>query len=259
MSPAAFPVIDLAGADDPARRPQLARALFDGIARSACVWVERLEQNFTPSQGGVDRQGNRWPAEPAALRPAWELYARHLGAVSSQLIGLLADALELPPALLAPWTEGRSCNLVANHYPAVPPGADRDRPRLQAHADHSGITVLLVDDAPGGLESRALDGTWREVGHRPGALLVQAGKLLQTWTNGLLPPNGHRVRLPAPGARGRPDRLSIAWFHYPDPEVVVEPAPSCLGEDGPRYGPLPAGGYAASRQAAYGRGEATPV
>ena len=69
----------------------------------------------------------------------------------------------------------------------------------------------------------------------------------------------HHVRPPAPGAHGRPDRLSMAWFHYPDPEVVVEPAPSCIGTDGARFAPVPAGSYAASRQAAYRHGEATTV
>jgi isopenicillin N synthase-like dioxygenase len=321
VMPAALPVIDLSGADDPARRARSARALFDGIAGSACVWIEghgvpddlmadvvdvsrrffaqprptkaevewdgqglwrgwqpaiegagryggearrtdlfeRLEQNFTPSTGGVDRQGNRWPSEPAALRPIWERYARHLGDVSCGIVRLLAEVLELPADLLEPWTEGRSCNLVANHYPAVPAEATEGRLRLQAHADHSGITVLMVDDAPGGLESRDAQGRWHEVHQRPGALLVQAGTLLQRWTNGLLPPNVHRVRPPAPGALGRPDRLSMAWFHYPDPEVVVEPAPSCVGTDGARFAPVPAGSYAASRQAAYRRGEATTV
>jgi isopenicillin N synthase-like dioxygenase len=322
--PPAVPVIDLAGAGDPARRPDVARALVEGIAGAACVWIEghgvpgdalvgvadtsrrffalprrakaevewdgqglwrgwqpaieggerygggarqtdlleRLEENFTPlSPGGVDQQGNRWPASPAGIRPAWERYAGHAGELSSELIRLLAEALDLPSADLEPWTTGRSCNLVANYYPAVPreSSSESGRPRLQAHADHSGVTILLVDDAPGGLESRSLDGTWREVGYRPGALLVQVGKLLQHWTNGLLPPNVHRVRLPAPGTRGRPDRLSIAWFHYPDRQVVVEPAPSCVGTAGPRFDRLPAGSYAAGRQAAYGRGEATKV
>jgi isopenicillin N synthase-like dioxygenase len=322
--PTELPVVNLAraaGAGDPALRRGLAQALFEGIAGSACVWVEghgvpddvaadvvevsrrffarprrakaevewdghglwrgwqpaieggdryggrargtdlleRLEQNFTPSQGGVDPQGNRWPSEPADLRPAWERYARHLGELSCGIVGLLADALDLPAPLLEPWTAGRTCNLVANYYPAVPPESAGGRQRLQAHADHSGITILMVDDAPGGLESRSADGEWAEVGHRPGALLVQAGTLLQRWSNGLLPPNVHRVRLPAPGAHGRPDRLSLAWFHYPDPELVVEPAPSCVGTGGARYAGLLSGTYAAARQAAYGRGEATTV
>jgi isopenicillin N synthase-like dioxygenase len=322
MPPDAIPVIDLAGADDPAARPTVARALVEGIAGSACVWVEghgvpddllagvasvsrrffalprpdkarvewdgiglwrgwqpaiegadryggatrqtdmleRLEQNFTPALGGVDAQGNRWPAEPPELRPTWERYAAQVGEVSSGLVRLLAEALDLPAADLGPWTAGRSCNLVANHYPPVPPDAPAGgRPRLQAHADHSGLTILLLDDAAGGLESRSLDGTWREVGYRPGALLVQVGTLLQHWTNGLLPPNVHRVCLPEPGTGGRPERMSIAWFHYPDRAVVVEPAPSCVGADGPRFGSLAAGSYTASRQAAYGRGEATKV
>lgn len=321
-----LPVVDLDGATDSDRdsdrdrRLAIGRALFEGIAESACVWIvghgvaddtvadmvdvsraffrlpradkatvewdgnglwrgwqpaiegadrygggvrrtdlfERLEQNFTPSNGGVDSQGNLWPEQPATLRSIWERYAAAVGALSSRLIELLADILELPDDLRAPWTDGRSCNLVANYYPAVAPDAVEGRQRLHSHADHSGVTVLLVDEV-GGLESRTSDGEWLEVGHRPGAFLVQAGTLLQRWTNGLLPPNVHRVRAPAAGVDGRPDRLSIAWFHYPDRAVVVEPAPSCVGAEGPRFGPLDAGGYAASRQAAYGRGESTLV
>ena len=50
------------------------------------------------------------------------------------------------------WQDGQYSNLVANHYPAQTVAPKPGQVRVNPHTDHGGITILQVDDAPGGLE-----------------------------------------------------------------------------------------------------------
>lgn len=103
---------------------------------------------------------------------------------------------------------------------------------MNAHTDHGGITVLQVDDAPGGLEVAYDRVGWQPATVPVGAPVVQAGDLLERLTAGRLRATPHRVVNPPleVGEGGR--RLSIVYFHQPDLDSTVAPA-----TDGPR--PLP--------------------
>ena len=67
-----------------------------------------------------------------------------------------------------------------------------------------------------------------------GNLLMNVGDLLAIWTNDAWPSTLHRVVPMALGAAER--RRSVAWFHYPDPDVVVTPLPAFVGDGASRYG-----------------------
>ena len=62
-------------------------------------------------------------------------------------------------------------------------------------------------------------------------------------TNDVYRSTPHRVVGPAEG-----DRISIPFFVNPDPETVVDTAPSCITADRPkRYQPVTAGAFLARR------------
>lgn len=127
------------------------------------------------------------------------------------------------------------------HYPPTSSAAGEGG--YGAHTDFSGFTLLSQDAAPrfpaaGALEV-LVDGEWRPVQPLEDAILVNAGDLIERWTNGRYRSPLHRVRLAA--ERSEP-RLSLVCFTAPANEAVVEPLPQCCGEgDPPRYAPVVAG------------------
>ncbi len=105
--------------------------------------------------------------------------------------------------------------------------------RMGAHSDYTTYTLLLADPVPG-LQIVGSDGAWIDVIPAAGNLLMNVGDLLAIWTNDAWPSTLHRVVPMALGAAER--RRSVAWFHYPDPDVVVTPLPAFVGDGASRYG-----------------------
>ena len=228
--------------------------------------LERLEQNLCPSQGGAAASGNRWPTRPTGLRAAWCAYHDAVFALTARLMTALADALGTDDPDLDAWCGDQWSNLVVNHFPPLDAAPEPDRVRVAPHTDHGGLTVLCADDAPaddatadnapadnapGGLEVRDDRGGWSAVGQPDGALLVQAGDLLERWSGGRLRATPHRVVNPPTGLGEASRRLSIVYFHQPRLDFVVVPVTG----DRDAYPAVAAGDHVTSRQEAYRRGE----
>jgi isopenicillin N synthase-like dioxygenase len=214
--------------------------------------LERFEVNLSPGSGGATTQDNLWPERPAELQTTYTDYAAALHHLTSDLMALLVGELDLPEADLAAWQERQYSNLVANLYPAQDVAPASGRLRVAPHIDHGGLTVLLFDDAPGGLEvsPNGESNDWIPVAPVDGALLVQAGELLEHWTDGVLPANLHRVANPT-REQAASRRLSIIFFHQPDLASVITPAPSCAPADGSTRTAVIAGDLVARRQREY--------
>jgi len=168
---------------------------------------------------------DQWPAEPAAMRPAWTAVYRTLHDLASRLTTMIAAGLGLPAEDLPAWTVRQHSNLVVNHYLAQEHAPEPGRVRQRAHTDIGGITLLHTDGTPG-LEARlGPGGEWVPVDVPPGALLLQAGDLLRLWSRGRIPANDHRVVNP-PRVPGVPQRArySAVFFHHPDLDTWVAPA-----------------------------------
>jgi len=219
--------------------------------------LERLEQNLCPSQGGADAPGNRWPARPEGLRAAWSAYHDGVFALTVRLMTGLASALDADDPDLEAWCGDQWSNLVVNHFPPLDAAPEPGRVRVAPHTDHGGLTVLCADDAPGGLggpgglEVRNDAGSWSAVGQPAGAVLVQAGDLLERWSGGRLRATPHRVVNPPAGIGEAGRRLSIVFFHQPRLDFVVVPVTG----DRDAYPAVAAGEHVTSRQDAYRRGE----
>jgi isopenicillin N synthase-like dioxygenase len=225
--------------------------VFEGGERFAddanVEWREWLEENLCPSAGGPDNPLNNWPTHPADLRAVWAEYHAAMFGLAGAVIGLLVAELALDASLLGDWCERQYSNLVANHYPAQLHPPTSGQVRVNAHTDHGGITLLQVDDAPGGLEVAYDRVGWRPATVPRGGLVVQAGDLLERLTAGRLRATPHRVVNPPARAGERGRRLSLVYFHHPDLDSMVEPA-----GDGPHpRSPIRARDWVEQRQGRY--------
>ncbi len=184
-----------------------------------------------------------WPTLPADFRPALEAYFDAMLDLSARLMGCFARALGLDHHHFDALIDESPSALRAIDYP------HQDRPplpgqlRAGAHTDYGTLTVLLQDDAPGGLE--VLDprtDSWTPVPALPGSFVVNLGDMMSQWTNDRWRSTLHRVVNPSPDHLGSTRRQSMAFFHNANYHAVVECLPTCLGPgEQPRHPPVEAG------------------
>lgn len=138
---------------------------------------------------------------------------------------------------------------------AVPRSGPRGS-RYGAHTDYQGFTILYPDSNDwktpdhGGLEVQSPStGEWikanltshRTIGHSGKVLIVNAGDLIQRWTNDYYVSAFHRVAGPRAGTEAAKDsRYSIVFFSGPFDEAVVSTLRlSYIGA--PKYPPVSSG------------------
>lgn len=198
-----------------------------------------------------------WPSRPAEMRPTWEAYFRACSDLAINVTSMVSEALDLPAEDLPAWTERQFCNLAVNNYP---PQAEPPKPgqlRLSQHTDENALTLLIANDAPGGLEIRKPGGEgWTPVAIPPGAFFIQPGDLLARRTNRLIHANVHRVVNPPRELAAASRRQTIVFFQYPDRDTLVVPAPSCVVRTGDEaLPPLHAWKHIMRNQEAFTAGE----
>lgn len=181
---------------------------------------------------------NQWPDEALlpGFRRACEAYAAAMQQVARLLMGLVEIALNLPRGHFDAFMRHPTCTTRLLHYPPQPASAASGQIGCGAHTDWGALSLLAQDDA-GGLQVIS-HGQWIDVAPDPQALVVNAGDMMQRWTNDRWPSTEHRVinRL-----SGR-DRWSIAYFFDLDAEASIVPLESCVSADSPpRYAPITAG------------------
>jgi isopenicillin N synthase-like dioxygenase len=178
------------------------------------------------------RGRNQWPNGVPGLRPDMMAYFAALGAMCDRMLPAFAVALDMPPDFFAPFFAGEGhANLRFLHYP--PQDAGEDNLFGQApHTDNSFMTALARTDVPG-LAVRLPSGEWFAPPVIPGTFLINLGNIMRRWSNARFLSTPHGV-LNDSGT----ERYSIAYFHSPNPDSVVECLPSCVGADNPaRYPP----------------------
>jgi len=174
-------------------------------------------------------QPTPWPDGPVpAFRPAALAMLAEFARVGQHLDRLLGEKLGIPD--LAERSLHGPDMLASIDYRPDPDGREQltdGQLRMGAHSDYTSYTLLLADPVPG-LQIVSPDGDWVDVVPQPGSLLMNVGDLLALWTNDTWPSTLHRVVPMTQGAAAR--RRSFAWFHYPDPDVVVSPLPEFVGD-----------------------------
>src|SRR5437868_10592493 len=182
------------------------------------------------------RGQNQWPAAGSNgmpdIRRDMMAYFAALGAMCDRMLPAFAVALGMPADFFAPFfaDEGHA-NLRFLHYP--PQDAAEDNLFGQApHTDNSFMTALARTDVPG-LAVRLPSGEWFPPPVIPATFLINLGHIIRRWSKDRFLSTPHGV-LNDSGT----DRYSIAYFHSPNVESVIDCLPSCVSADNPaRYGP----------------------
>jgi isopenicillin N synthase-like dioxygenase len=183
------------------------------------------------------RGQNQWPADMPGMRADMMAYFDALGAMCDRMLPPFAVALGMPANFFHPYfADEAHATLRFLHYP--PQKTTEDNVFGQGpHTDNSFMTALARTDVPG-LAVRLppngpSGGEWFAPPVIPGTFLINLGNIMRRWSNDRFLSTPHGV-LNDSGT----DRYSIAYFHSPNPDRVIECLPSCVGAGNPtRYPP----------------------
>lgn len=155
------------------------------------------------------------------------------------MMSLCAIALGLDEHFFAQKIDRHISAMRINHYPAQEGTPLEGQLRAGAHTDYGTLTILNGENTAGGLQVLTRDGTWIDVETAPDTFVVNIGDLLMRWTNDRWVSNSHRVVNP-PGTKSDEARLSIAFFHHPNYDALIE----CVAPEGEaKYPPVLSGAY----------------
>ena len=179
---------------------------------------------------------NMWPDVPG-FRTTWEEYYAAMEQLAGTLMRGFALGLGLPETYFDAAIDRHITNFSVLHYPpqTIPPLPGQLR--AGAHTDYGSLTILKTDESPGGLQVHGLDGAWIDVPFIPGTFVVNLGDLMAEWTNDRWRSTLHRVVNPPAEAGAAADRISMAFFHQPNYDAVIECLPTCTdAAHPPKYG-----------------------
>ncbi len=185
---------------------------------------------------------NIWPQRPADYQAVFTEYYRAMEQLGQSLMRVFALALDMPENFFDDKIDRHFSTLPANNYP--PPLGDPlpNQVRCGEHTDFGSLTILALNDAPGGLQVKMKDGTWGDVTARRGELIVNIGDMMQRWTNDRWCSNLHRVVNPPVELYEGSRRMTIGYFLHPNYDVEISCLPSCIDTDHPAiYPPIRAG------------------
>ena len=185
---------------------------------------------------------NVWPVRPAALREVFAAYYRAQERLARDLMRIFALALGLPEAWFDGAIDRHFSTCPSNLYPEPSGEPLPGQLRTGPHTDFGSLTILAVNDAPGGLQVLFPDGAWHDVRPAPDHFVVNLGDMMGRWTNDRWKSTVHRVVNPpreqATGSR----RQTVGFFLHPTTTPrwrACPPAPTQYHP--PRYAPILAG------------------
>ena len=188
-------------------------------------------------------RANLWPDCMPGFRETVVAYMAAGHALALTLMRLSAAALGLREDHFAPAFDKMLLYLRCVLYPDQDTPPTANELRYGPHTDFSGFTILRQDEAPGGLQVKSGE-DWIDVRPVPGALVVNAGDLIQRWTNDRWISNIHRVMNPLRDMRSGTRRLSIVLFTGPNSSAEISCLPGCGTA---KYPPILAGLHSEER------------
>jgi isopenicillin N synthase-like dioxygenase len=201
------------------------------------------EPYFTGPAAGPHFAPNLWPGM-AGLRESWSEYFASMSALSEDLMSLFALALKLPADFFADKIDRHISMFRVLSYPSQPGEPEAGQLRAGAHSDYGSLTIVKIEDRPGGLQVCNKAGEWVDVPVVPGSFVVNIGDLMMQWTNDLWISTLHRVANPPRDQALDSLRQSLVFFHQPNYDAMVECLPSCLAPgEAPRYAPISSGDH----------------
>jgi isopenicillin N synthase-like dioxygenase len=185
---------------------------------------------------------NVWPALPAEFREVLGAYYRAQERLARDLMRLFALALGLAETWFDGAIDRHFSTCPSNLYPEPAGEPLPGQLRAGPHTDFGSLTILAVNDAPGGLQVLFPDGTWRDVRPAPGQFVVNLGDMMARWTNDRWKSTVHRVVNPPRDRAAGSRRQTVGFFLHPNYDARVACLPTCADAGHPpRYAPILAG------------------
>lgn len=131
------------------------------------------------------------------------------------------------------------------HYPPQDNPPPEGSVRAAAHEDINLITLLLGAEEAG-LQARHRNGEWIDINAPEGAVVVNAGDMLQRLTAWHIPSTTHRVLNPSP-ERAKFPRYSFPFFLHPNQDYLIDPLKDYAAKTGKVEAPITAGDYLEER------------
>jgi isopenicillin N synthase-like dioxygenase len=184
---------------------------------------------------------NIWPQRPEGFAAAAERYYNEMERLTGEMMRLTAIALGLDELFFDDKIDRHITAMRLNFYPEQSVAPIPGQLRAGDHTDYGMLTILNGENVPGGLQVKSRSGEWVDVETDPDTFVVNIGDLLMRWTNDRWVSNVHRVvNPPDTGPNYGSSRLSIAFFHHPNYDAVV----NCIAPAGEaKYPPVTSGDY----------------
>ena len=170
------------------------------------------------------------PSEVPEFLPAMRRLYQKLDECSLHLLDAISLFIGEDESFLRDAATDGNTVLRVIHYPPVAPDRNPQSIRAAPHEDINLIT-LLCEATGAGLELLKKDGTWLPIHSLKGQIIVDAGDMLQQWTNGWIKSTTHRVVNPA---NDRERRFSMPFFVHPRSEVDISARPHSIAQTGGR-------------------------
>lgn len=195
---------------------------------------------FTGPEGRRYFIPNIWPAEPAGFDVAAARYYAAMETLAAELLRLSALGLGLDEHFFDDKIDRHITAMRLNFYPEQRTRPEPGQLRGGAHTDYGLLTILNGEAVPGGLQVQPRHSeAWLDVATELDQFVVNIGDLMMRWTNDRWVSNSHRIVNPPAEAAGN-KRLSIAFFHHPNHDAVIE----CIAPPGQaKYPPVRSGDY----------------
>lgn len=168
-------------------------------------------------------QPNLWPDKTNFKKSMLQLIAE-LDKYSYVIEQAIAESINQPRDFFNNMTKHGGFLLRPIHYPANPP---ENTIWAAAHTDIDLFTILPRATAEG-LQLKNAQGEWVDVVVPDGALIINAGDMLQNITNGVYKSAVHRVVNKDPSK----ERYSIVAFIHVRPNDVMSPLPQFIAKVG---------------------------
>jgi isopenicillin N synthase-like dioxygenase len=199
---------------------------------------------FTEGYGTVHFAPNQWPKQPPDFKSNATEYYMAMEKVSWQLMKIFALGLGLEESFFDCKIDKHVSSLRFINYPDQQSPPVEGQKRAGEHTDYGALTILKVENAPGGLQVRDRSGNWVDVGYVPGTFVVNIGDLMMQWTNDRWISTLHRVMNPPVEAAHSSRRLSMVFFHQPNYDADVTCLRTCVSAAKPdKYPPTTSGAH----------------
>lgn len=158
------------------------------------------------------------------------------------LMRAIGQTLDMPADQITAALDNGNSILRLLHYPPMPErGGEGPSVRAAEHEDINLLTLLLGAEEAG-LQVKHRSGQWLSINAPEGAVVVNAGDMLDRLTGGVIPSTTHRVVNPT-RERAPHSRYSMPYFLHPASDFSLEALPKCLEMGGTAKAPITARGY----------------